>query len=112
MARLARGEVGVVEVEVAYQGAVVERGAIGRGGPSPDERAGTAGIELTLDDSLHGIEGRIMVSVDAKRRWVSRVEKEPEAGENLVKTAEFDEEKRVVPAVMAGHEMCVAPVFP
>src|SRR5438309_391843 len=55
------------------------------GGVGMDNK-GTAGIELAEDDSLHGIEGRVMVSVDAKRRWVSRVEKEPEAGENLVLT--------------------------
>ncbi|MBV9669720.1 MAG: penicillin-binding protein, partial [Acidobacteriales bacterium] len=55
------------------------------GGVGMDNK-GTAGIELEDDEPLHGIEGRMMVSVDAKHRWVSRIEKDPEPGENLVLT--------------------------
>ncbi|GAC1654197.1 MAG: penicillin-binding protein [Acidobacteriaceae bacterium] len=55
------------------------------GGVGMDDK-GTAGVELAEDEALHGIEGRAMVSVDAKHRSVSRVEKEPESGENLVLT--------------------------
>jgi cell division protein FtsI (penicillin-binding protein 3) len=55
------------------------------GGVGVDDK-GLAGIELAEDDSLHGIEGKMLVSMDAKRRWISRIEKEPEPGENLVLT--------------------------
>ncbi len=55
------------------------------GGVGLDDK-GVAGIELEEDEALHGIEGKMLVSMDAKRRWIDRTEKQPEAGENLVLT--------------------------
>jgi len=48
--------------------------------------AGLAGIERSLDDDLHGHEGKMLITMDAKRRWFGRVEKQPEAGSNVVLT--------------------------
>ncbi len=47
---------------------------------------GLAGVELENDESLHGIEGRSLIMIDAKRRGLGRVQKDPEPGENIVLT--------------------------
>ncbi|HEY0564319.1 MAG TPA: penicillin-binding transpeptidase domain-containing protein, partial [Terriglobales bacterium] len=55
------------------------------GGVGMDDK-GLAGIELLEDESLHGIEGKMLISLDAKHHSYGRVSKEPEPGENLVLT--------------------------
>jgi cell division protein FtsI (penicillin-binding protein 3) len=50
------------------------------------EDAGQSGIEHEFDDELRGRAGKMFISVDARRQWFSDVEKQPEAGENLVLT--------------------------
>ena len=50
------------------------------------EDAGQSGIEHAFDDELRGRAGKMFISVDARRRWFSDVEKQPEPGENLVLT--------------------------
>src|SRR6266446_2073897 len=50
------------------------------------EDYGQSGIEHAFDDELRGRAGKMFISVDARRQWFSDVEKEPEAGENLVLT--------------------------
>ncbi len=50
------------------------------------EDAGQSGIEHAFDDELRGRAGKMLISVDARRQWFSDVEKQPEAGENLVLT--------------------------
>jgi cell division protein FtsI (penicillin-binding protein 3) len=50
------------------------------------EDAGQSGIEHEFDEQLRGRAGKMFVSVDARRKWFSDVEKQPEAGENLVLT--------------------------
>ncbi len=50
------------------------------------EDFGQSGIEHAFDDELRGRAGKMFVSVDARRQWFSDVEKQPEAGENLVLT--------------------------
>ncbi len=50
------------------------------------EDAGQSGIEHEFDNELRGRAGRMFISVDARRQWFSDVEKQPEAGENLVLT--------------------------
>jgi cell division protein FtsI (penicillin-binding protein 3) len=50
------------------------------------EDAGQSGIEHEFDEELRGRPGKMSVFVDAKKRWFSDVEKQPEAGENLVLT--------------------------
>jgi len=50
------------------------------------EDSGLSGIEHGFDDELRGRAGKMFISVDARRQWFSDVEKQPEAGENLVLT--------------------------
>jgi cell division protein FtsI (penicillin-binding protein 3) len=47
---------------------------------------GLSGIERADDDELHGKPGRMMISVDAHRKWFGSVEKQPDPGENVVLT--------------------------
>src|SRR5207244_9827923 len=47
---------------------------------------GLSGIEREYEDKLHGKSGRMLISVDARRKYFGRVEKQPEPGENLVLT--------------------------
>lgn len=47
---------------------------------------GLGGIEQQFDDDLHGVSGRAMVDVDAKRHALGSQESEPMPGENLVLT--------------------------
>ncbi len=48
--------------------------------------AGLSGIEREYDEQLRGQPGRMQISVDARKKWFARIEKEPEAGDNLVLT--------------------------
>jgi cell division protein FtsI (penicillin-binding protein 3) len=47
---------------------------------------GLAGVEKRFDEALRGRAGKMLVSVDAKRRSLGRVEKQPEPGSNVVLT--------------------------
>ncbi len=47
---------------------------------------GLSGIEREFDDQLRGQPGRMLISVDARKRWFGRVERQPEPGENVVLT--------------------------
>jgi cell division protein FtsI (penicillin-binding protein 3) len=47
---------------------------------------GLSGLERQFNDELRGAPGRLMISVDARKRWYASVEKQPEAGNNLVLT--------------------------
>jgi cell division protein FtsI/penicillin-binding protein 2 len=47
---------------------------------------GLSGIERQFDDKLRGSPGRMLISVDAHRKWFGSVEKQPEPGENVVLT--------------------------
>ncbi len=47
---------------------------------------GLSGIEREYDDQLRGKPGRMLISVDARRKWFGSVEKQPEPGENVVLT--------------------------
>jgi len=50
------------------------------------EDTGLSGIEHEYDDELRGRPGKMFISVDARRKWFSDVEKQPDPGENLVLT--------------------------
>jgi len=50
------------------------------------EDSGQSGIEHEFDEQLRGRAGKMLISVDARKQWFSDVEKQPEAGENLVLT--------------------------
>src|SRR5215472_3451560 len=47
---------------------------------------GLGGVERQFESRLAGKPGRMLISMDAKRRWFGRVEKNPDPGENLVLT--------------------------
>ncbi|MFB3815226.1 MAG: penicillin-binding transpeptidase domain-containing protein [Terriglobales bacterium] len=47
---------------------------------------GLGGIELSFDETLRGIPGRMHVSLDARRKRLGRVERQPEPGQNIVLT--------------------------
>lgn len=47
---------------------------------------GLGGLEREFDDDLRGIPGQESISVDARRKWFSRVERPPDPGQNLVLT--------------------------
>ena len=49
---------------------------------------GLSGIEREYDDRLHGKPGRMLISVDARRKWFGSVEKQPDPGENVVLTVD------------------------
>ncbi len=48
--------------------------------------SGLAGTELQYDDDLKGIPGRMMITMDARRKWFGRIEKQPDSGANVVLT--------------------------
>jgi cell division protein FtsI (penicillin-binding protein 3) len=47
---------------------------------------GLGGIEHRFDDVLHGAPGRMLTAVDARRQSYGSVERDPQAGKNLVLT--------------------------
>ena len=47
---------------------------------------GLGGLEREFDDDLRGISGQDLISIDARRKWFSRVERPPDPGQNLVLT--------------------------
>jgi cell division protein FtsI (penicillin-binding protein 3) len=47
---------------------------------------GLSGIEREYNDQLQGKPGKMLISVDARKKWFGRIEKEPEAGDNVVLT--------------------------
>jgi len=47
---------------------------------------GLGGIERAYEERLKGRPGKMLISMDAKRRWFGRVERQPEPGQNLVLT--------------------------
>jgi cell division protein FtsI/penicillin-binding protein 2 len=47
---------------------------------------GLGGLEHVYDDQLHGRPGAMYVTMDARRKWFGRVERDPEPGQNLVLT--------------------------
>jgi cell division protein FtsI (penicillin-binding protein 3) len=47
---------------------------------------GLGGIENEFESKLTGKPGKMLITMDNKRRWLSRVERNPEPGENVVLT--------------------------
>lgn len=68
---------------------------------------GLAGIERTLDDQLRGNPGRMLISVDARRKWFGRVERQPDPGSNIVLTIDekiqYIAEKELDQAIADTH---------
>ncbi len=63
---------------------------------------GLSGIEREFNDELKGKPGRMMISIDARRKWFERVEQQPEQGQNIVLT--IDEQIQYI----AERELAVA----
>ena len=49
---------------------------------------GLAGIERSHDNELRGNEGKMLITMDARRKWFGRVEREPDPGSNIVLTVD------------------------
>jgi len=47
---------------------------------------GLSGIEREYDARLRGQPGNMLISLDARKRWLGRVERQPEPGENVLLT--------------------------
>src|SRR5208337_4347261 len=47
---------------------------------------GLSGLERQYNEQLQGKPGKLMISVDARKRWFASVEKEPESGSSVVLT--------------------------
>src|SRR3954471_4768816 len=47
---------------------------------------GLGGLERSFDSPMRGKSGKMLISMDARRHWFGRVEKQPDPGENLVLT--------------------------
>jgi len=47
---------------------------------------GLGGIEREYDSSLQGKPGKMLITMDARRRWFGRVEKDPDPGQNVILT--------------------------
>jgi cell division protein FtsI (penicillin-binding protein 3) len=47
---------------------------------------GRAGVEREFESKLTGKPGKMLITMDNRKRWLGRVEKNPEPGENLVLT--------------------------
>lgn len=71
------------------------------------EDTGQSGIEHEFDEELRGRPGQMLISVDARRQWFSDVEKQPEAGDNVVltidKNIQYIAEKELDQAIQDTH---------
>ena len=50
------------------------------------EDTGLAGIEYLYQNQLNGVKGRVVITVDARRKWFGHMEHPPEPGSNVVLT--------------------------
>src|SRR5215472_14881560 len=68
---------------------------------------GLGGMEREFDSKLTGKPGKMLISLDNKRRWFGRVEKNPESGENIVltldQTIQYIAERELEKAVAETH---------
>jgi cell division protein FtsI (penicillin-binding protein 3) len=68
---------------------------------------GLSGIERAFDEKLRGKAGRMLISVDARRKWFGSVEKQPEPGENVVLTVDekiqYMAERELATAMQQTH---------
>ena len=68
---------------------------------------GLSGIEREYDDQLRGKPGRLLISVDARKKWFGSVEKQPEPGQNVVLTIDqqiqYIAERELKAAIQQTH---------
>ena len=50
------------------------------------EDTGLAGIEHLYQNQLNGVKGRVVITMDARRKWFGHVEQPPQPGSNVVLT--------------------------
>ncbi len=50
------------------------------------EDTGLAGIEHQYQSQLNGVKGRVVITMDARRKWFGHMEHPPEPGSNVVLT--------------------------
>src|SRR5207253_11287219 len=71
--------------------------------------AGLSGIEREYEGQLHGRPGQMLISVDARKKWFGRVEKEPEPGQNVVLTIDeniqYIAERELKQAIQETHAL-------
>lgn len=70
---------------------------------------GLGGLERAYESQLRGKPGKMLISMDARRRWFGRVERQPDAGENLVLTVDekiqYVAERELEAAVRETHSL-------
>jgi cell division protein FtsI/penicillin-binding protein 2 len=68
---------------------------------------GLGGVERQFDSKLTGKPGKMLISMDNKRRWFGRVEKSPDPGENVVLTLDekiqYIAERELTRAIAETH---------
>lgn len=68
---------------------------------------GLGGVEREYDSRLAGKPGKLLISMDARKRWFGRVEKKPDPGENVVLTVDekiqFIAERELDKAMADSH---------
>jgi len=71
------------------------------------EDSGLAGIEHQYQEELNGVKGRMVVTLDARRKTISHIEQPPEPGSNLVLTIDekiqYIAEKELAQAMDETH---------
>jgi cell division protein FtsI (penicillin-binding protein 3) len=73
-----------------------------------DEK-GLGGVEYSLDSQIRGSPGRVMVTADARSRWIDSFEKGAEAGSDVVltldQTIQYIAEKEMAQAIRDTHAL-------
>src|SRR5262249_37953082 len=68
---------------------------------------GLGGIERSYDAKLRGAPGKMLISLDARRRWFGRVERDPQPGQSLVLTLDekiqYIADPELQPATVRPH---------
>jgi cell division protein FtsI (penicillin-binding protein 3) len=71
------------------------------------EDTGLAGIEHLYQNQLNGVKGRVVITMDARRKWFGHVEQPPQPGSNVVLTIDekiqFIAEKELQQAMEETH---------
>ena len=75
-------------------------------GYDPNDKVGLTGVELALEDQLHGTKGQKHIEVDAAGREVRTLgyPLEPKPGNNLILTIDLDLQRAVEAALRKGME--------
>jgi cell division protein FtsI (penicillin-binding protein 3) len=73
------------------------------------EDTGLAGIEHLYQEQLNGMPGKVVITMDARRKWFGHVEHPPEPGENVVLTIDekiqYIAEKELAQAMDETHAL-------